>query len=318
MSVFGMLPPGSSRIGTLDVLLALAELGAGLFNCVLIFYNFATRPARDSSVPYNLTQLALIWAEFIFQLILYPTHSLMSFRALRGPGAPPSNPKQFPWHLEQLGRCMNSRSTMLGFLSFNALSLLPLARPPRLLSLLRSMLIQARTADGRRSEGRPVHPLLVWSAMFVWSVEALFLACLAILALVFKLSQISFVGLGNASDWTGAQWLLLAGFINNVVSLTGQGKQEVTSFAEWVLFSSYFRAAPPVQQTPKLNPMAYLAGLIVQQHGWRGFLWMRGWSGEDLATLCIRDTAPDKPTVADPADSSAVGRTPIASPTAEV
>lgn len=285
-------------------LIALASVLAAIFNAVLICYNFAQRPARDASIPYNLTQLVLVWAELAILIIFFGRHCVnLVFNVLHVAGRvyPPLPALQWlhlsgvPVAAVRLANVWLDLSDCIDALAFNSLKFVPMILPGKMWAAVKHKMHLAQDIDAVQ---HPAERCKAWSVMIAKVGDCVLFLCLGVLGLVLKLSQIAFVGTATVEQWSGAQWLLLAGFINNMVALTN-ANQDITDMLHETLQGPSLTAREKII-TAFLSPEEHvrwhthshvervIVGTLVQQFGWRGFMWYRGLAPADITALTVQ------------------------------
>jgi hypothetical protein len=267
-----------------DLAFGLAVTASNIFNCFYICWAFSRVPAQDADVPFNFMQRARIYFEFVL-LSAIPLW-MMLLDLISSPGRPDESMSG----THKLGRWFSVPVQLLDMFSINALTLLAFACPPNMIRQARIMRFQMDSMLPPRTG------VLRFAALGTFLLVLAVSAVVGVLALVFKLSQIAFIGSTSASLWTAGQWLALAAFTNNMVALSNR-EAALLQHTRTLLYAPYM-----YRDSNAVNLDFYLLGLLIQQYSMRGFLWYITLSGDKLAALFM-----DPPSaIKIPADSSTV------------
>ena len=222
------------------VLLLCLQLLSAAFNVFVICRNFADRPVRDSSVPYNLTALFLYWLEFlmlVFTLVGLGCGGIQHRLGVGDVSYAVSGPVYVRMWIKTA--------------SINTLSSLSMiAQLPQQLSLHYELLSKHKALKSNA-------PLRVLVMLYVVAL-LLFVAGVGLLTLVFKISQVSFIGYSSPLDWSAGQWIAFLGLANNLA--------HIAALDDWAFRARYLRVT--VQRDNVKLEGDHLEELAVQRMGW--------------------------------------------------
>jgi hypothetical protein len=112
---------------------------------------------------------------------------------------------------------------------------------------------------------------------------------LGILSLVFKLSQVAFVGSKTGLEWSVVEWLQIIGFINNILNLCDHQQTLLNTVND--IFNIPFTSRDSVTRAIEINDHLSIKQLIlsilVQNHGIRGFLYYINLNATEFAALLV-------------------------------
>ncbi len=173
---------GQFQITYKMLLKAVVFVVSSLFNFAVLISNFAQRPARDPTAHFNLSTIIIAHVE-LWLMLLFVTLALVRFLRQRTVSAVHA----------VLAACQVSVMSMF----FEA-----------------QMLLEFLAASDQLLRGRH------WAlrlCLFIVLSPLFFAAAVGAVALVLKIGQLQFVANVGPSDWSGAQWVTLLGFLNNIV-----------------------------------------------------------------------------------------------------
>lgn len=173
---------GQFQITYTMLLKAVVFVVSSLFNFAVLINNFVQRPARDPAVHFNLSTIIIAHVELWFMLLAV-TIPLIAFVHVRTVA---SVQKVF---------LMCQMSVMSMFFQSQ--------------TLIASVSALWDQTSGRHWAIR-LCVLIVLSPIF-------FVVAVGSVALVLKIGQLQFVANVGPSAWSGAEWVTLLGFLNNIV-----------------------------------------------------------------------------------------------------
>ena len=171
-------------------------LAQGIINAAFILHNLVTLPVRDPEELFNQSKHLVIWVEFYLEM-LFVTQLLMGLIVLLcGKG---NSKLPLPCASELAVYCAKNAGLVA---NFSVLKSLPKANPMREFQ---------EVATEMHARGCKAAVAVV--------VENLILVCLAIVAVLIKITQVDFVINKEAYQWDLGEVLAVAGFINNLAGL---------------------------------------------------------------------------------------------------
>lgn len=259
---------------TVLILQNVLSAGSAIFNAFTIYRNFITRPDRDPSIPQNLFQIIVYYAEFI--LIHFLLLLVLFFRYVnyyRGKKRLKNIAESHPF---SVAHAMLVPPVILNIMSFNLFKMTYLLSAKYIIIMAKNYLEPWNCLNESTPNSYCKRSLIMLGRILCWALFCVLYYPLITFATLIKLSQVSFIAQIFISDWTIHHWLVFFGVVNNIASI-GQDNGEQLNFL-WKIIDHEM----PEQVVPRSFLLRYN---LYKVSKWKGLLWTRTMDAEDVLEL---------------------------------